>query len=297
MDLYQITGLVLFAFAFAFYILVLVLKQRRLNFGFPAIFGSIFFALAGIFMAATGMDRNELKLNLVNTVNAKSDSLVFLDGIGLIRGISMDAANNGHDLLYLNFKSTTPWADLGASGGINALAASNGSVYISLLLDTTLLMFRNGEIVELGNLPGLAPNLAVLDDAERKIFSTVHDDFFPLNILRLFVDQVAVNGTVQPLALCIHHSNLYISDNTRVLVMRNGKFIRSIGPLPPARRMQIWQDRYLVIVPLRKGSRTQIFTLDGEFLISIPGSNVDLAVSAQQLFLTDDTTICIYELG
>jgi hypothetical protein len=295
MNPFQWTGVAIFLLALSVYILTLVRASLKRfdadKIPFAALFACVFFALAGIYMAASVSTQSTLTLTLVNTVHAVSDSMVYLPQTGLIRGISKDPLVSNFDTLYLNFK-TEPLIQLNTKAGISALAVTNGILYIGQLFGTALLSLNGTELKTIAQLPAPSPHLAVSKNALNVENS---NDIFVTVGKRVYWNGIPLNGTVQPFALCVYGDNLYISDNARVLVMRQGKIIRDIGPLPPARRLQIWKNQFLVIVPIRFGSQTQIFDLNGVFLTTIDGPVNDLAVSDEFLFLTDGAVIRVFE--
>lgn len=293
MHIVQWTGTALLILALGAYIVAtIVLAIARRSLPFPSIFASFFVLLVGYFMATVKNSPFVLHVHQVNTYTAKANSIVFFEGVGLVRGISIDPENNNADTLFLNFKTTTPWVSLGFDGGINALAIANGLVYISQLTDTMLLTFDGTTVTEIFDFPGITNHLSVSYDDNTNttiVFTTISNT--------VYANNVPIVGTTMPFAHCFHNGNLYISDASRLIIWRDWKIIRIIGPMPPARRMQIWLDAYIVIVPLRVGSQTQIFTLNGLFQTTIPGPALDVAVSKGQLFLSDQETIRVYEEG
>lgn len=296
MDAFQIVGLLMAITAFVLFLTLIITSTRRKNNpSFLPLFASIAFVLLGVFlMAMPAIASTNLEL-VATWINTPAHSIVYINGKGLIRA----TINSGN--LFLD-QNAIAFKNFDSFSGIIGLAATFNTLYIA----------------EYQDLNGAVHKYDLLSATIKQTIGLTHNPYdLAVGFLNSTTDAVFINiqGNItfngrrilshvlsDAHAITVHDHNLYISDQTRVVVYNYERdtVVRIIGPLPMARRMALFtnnkQQTYLVMVPLNPGSSVQLFDLDGGLFTSIKGLTKEVATSSGQLFLSDGlSTIRIFE--
>ena len=286
----QIVGLLMAITAFLLFLsLVITSARRKNNPSFLPLFASIAFVLLGVFLTAMPAIASSTLL-LVATWSINANLIVYVDGIGLISA-------NGGTGLYIE-QNHIPYHSFAFSNFV-ALAATQKAIYIATQPDGFVYKYNiiTKDTTIILDLYPFPFDIAVgpLNSVTDAVFANNNGNI-TFNGKQILPQLTAAH------AITVHDRNLYISDQTRIVVYNYDRdtIVRIIGPLPMARRMALFtnnkQQTYLVMVPLNPGSSVQLFDLDGKLFTSIKGLTTEIAVSSGQLFLSDgQTRIRIFE--